>query len=337
MFEKSRASLELPSESAFFSPIRSLFQRNLNYEGTSHVEDHFEFICSVRFYNQHLRMMQLSFSTISSFLDMMQNKATLKEISPLEMEKLRNVELNGVFSWLDSITAYKHLSSADQENLLKRYSIRKVSLDRFYIASLHVYELQRKNFVLNNNTFIPPNRTGFEVVEEDEKQIKFKNETFAETNARSWKNVVLRFTDLSIKDAEVVYLQYMLLWSVANYAYVSGDAKKMMKDQRNRVMSNLFEYYSLSKTEEPEVRFAEITMLLGELEEVFDMHCLDIQIFEVFGLSGLGNTWYVDVCHSQLNNPRLEWDFNMIENLKDLNFRNIQECAKKWKISCLNE
>lgn len=63
-----------------------------------------------------------------------------------------------------------------QTALLKRYSVRKLSLDHMYHASKHKDHLEIGNFVMLNNTFVPPGYTGFEGIDDDEKQIAAKQE-----------------------------------------------------------------------------------------------------------------------------------------------------------------
>lgn len=95
---------------------------------------------------------------------------------PSDVDKLSTVELSGLLYWLEKQHPFKLLEHSDREALLKRYSVRKLSLDHFYNASKHKEMVAEGKFAMLNNTYVPPNETGFEGVTDDEKtrQAKFE-------------------------------------------------------------------------------------------------------------------------------------------------------------------
>lgn len=105
--------------------------------GTPHDDDQQEFRHLVFAYGEHQRMMQLSFSTFEQFLDEHNSGQKLRKMEPMDVSKLSAVELTGLLYWIEKQQPYTDLSGEDKAVLLKRYSVRKLSLDHFYSASKH--------------------------------------------------------------------------------------------------------------------------------------------------------------------------------------------------------
>lgn len=92
------------------------------------------------------------------------------------MEKLSQVELSGLMYWIEKLWPYRQLEQKDRELLFKRYSVRKLSLDHFYTASKYPELIVKGHFAMLNNTYVPPDRTGFETVNDDKhtREAKFQ-------------------------------------------------------------------------------------------------------------------------------------------------------------------
>lgn len=267
-------------------------------------------------YGEHQRMMQLSFSTFEQFLDEHANGQKLRKMDPLDVSKLSAVELTGLLYWIEKQQPYPELPNEDKSSLLKRYSVRKLSLDHFYSASKHPHYCDRGEFVMNNFTFVPNDRTGFELPDDDPHQIQAKRETFAPTFSRFWSNVIHPFVAMKINDAEVVFLHIMLLWSVTNNEHVTCPTRPIMKRRRDWAMNRLFEWYTEHGTEEPALRLGQMILLLGEIELICDMHCQDFQVAKLFEFCDMSKFWYETLCYAPCNTNVLKFDPNLLENLK---------------------
>nr|AAG15174.1 nuclear receptor NHR-71 [Caenorhabditis elegans] len=278
-----------------------------------------EFNHLVYAFGEHQRMMQLSFSTFEQFLDEHSNGPKLRRMDPLDVSKLSAVELTGLLYWIEKQQPYGELPVEDRSSLLKRYSVRKLSLDHFYSASKHPEYCARGEFVMNNFTFVPADRTGFELPDDDPHQIQAKREhcrTFAPTFNRFWKNVIRPFVLMKVNDAEVVFLHIMLLWSVTNNEHVTEDTRKVMKQRRDWAMNRLFDWYNEHGTSDPPLRFGQMILLLGEIEFICDMHCQDFQVAKLFEFCDMSKFWYETLCYAPCNTNVLKFDPNLLENLK---------------------
>lgn len=76
-------------------------------------------------------------------------------MTPHDVEKLSTVELSGLLYWIEKMHPYKLLDSKDRDILLKRYSVKKLSLDHFYYASKfpHLIEVCLLNCELWKGSF----------------------------------------------------------------------------------------------------------------------------------------------------------------------------------------
>ncbi|EFO99490.1 CRE-NHR-71 protein [Caenorhabditis remanei] len=267
-------------------------------------------------YGEHQRMMQLSFSTFEQFLDEHSTGPKLRRMDPLDVSKLSAVELTGLLYWIEKQQPYGELPNEDKSSLLKRYSVRKLSLDHFYSASKHPEYCARGEFVMNNFTFVPADRTGFELPDDDAHQIQAKRETFAPTFNRFWSNVIHPFVSMKVNDAEVVFLHIMLLWSVTNNEHVTENTRTVMKHRRDWAMNRLFEWYNDHNTEDPALRLGQMILLLGEIELICDMHCQDFQVAKLFEFCDMSKFWYETLCYAPCNTNVLKFDPNLLENLK---------------------
>ncbi|CAI5454430.1 unnamed protein product [Caenorhabditis angaria] len=283
---------------------------------TPNDDDQQEFRHLVFSYGEHQRIMQLSFSTVEQFLDELENGQKLRAMDATDVNKLSAVELTGLLYWIEKMRPYRDLPADDKSMLLKRYSVRKLSLDHFYSASKHPTNCEAGEFVMNNYTFVPSDRTGFELPDDDEKQIEAKKLTFAPTYSRFWNNVIIPFVKLRITDAEIVYLHILLLWSQTNNEHVTQQTRDIMKQRRDWAMCRLFDWYHEHDYEEPGVRFGQITLILGEIEIICDMHCQDFQVAKLFEFCDMSKFWYESLCYAPCNTNTVKFDPNLFESLK---------------------
>ncbi|ULT84883.1 hypothetical protein L3Y34_013520 [Caenorhabditis briggsae] len=314
---KKHVKLEIDDE-----PIPStstIYKFQMSRQATPTDDDQQEFNHLVFAYGEHQRMMQLSFSTFEQFLDELATGQKLRRMDPVDVSKLSAVELTGLLYWIEKQQPYTDLPSEDKSSLLKRYSVRKLSLDHFYSASKHPEYCARGEFVMNNFTFVPNDRTGFELPDDDPHQIQAKREncrTFAPTFNRFWSNVIHPFVSMKVNDAEVVFLHIMLLWSVTNNEHVTENTRIVMKRRRDWAMNRLFDWYSDHNTEEPALRLGQMILLLGEIELICDMHCQDFQVAKLFEFCDMSKFWYETLCYAPCNTNVLKFDPNLLENLK---------------------
>ncbi|EGT50304.1 CBN-NHR-71 protein [Caenorhabditis brenneri] len=294
-------------------------QKPYSRQGTPTEDQQQEFNHLVFAYGEHQRMMQLSFSTFEQFLDEHANGQKLRKMDPVDVSKLSAVELTGLLYWIEKQQPYTELPNEDKSSLLKRYSVRKLSLDHFYSASKHPEYCNRGEFVMNNFTFVPNDRTGFELPDDDPHQIQAKRDncrTFAPTFNRFWSNVIHPFVAMKINDAEIVFLHIMLLWSVSNNEHVTKPTTFVMKTRRDWAMSRLWDWYQEHGTEEPALRMGQMIMMLGEIELICDMHCQDFQVAKLFEFCDMSKFWYETLCYAPCNTNVLKFDPNLLENLK---------------------
>uniref|UniRef100_A0A1I7V3K2 NR LBD domain-containing protein n=1 Tax=Caenorhabditis tropicalis TaxID=1561998 RepID=A0A1I7V3K2_9PELO len=311
---KKYVKIELDDE-----PIPSTSSARKSRQSTPNDDNQQEFNHLVFAYGEHQRMMQLSFSTFEQFLDEHANGQKLRRMDPLDVSKLSAVELTGLLYWIEKQQPYIDLPNEDKSSLLKRYSVRKLSLDHFYSASKHPSYCERGEFVMNNFTFVPEDRTGFELPDDDPHQIQAKRDhcrTFAPTFARFWSNVIHPFVAMKVNDAEVVFLHIMLLWSVTNNEHVTEETRHVMKTRRDWAMNRLFEWYNDHGTEDPALRLGQMILLLGEIELICDMHCQDFQVAKLFEFCDMSKFWYETLCYAPCNTNVLKFDPNLLENLK---------------------
>ena len=134
-------------------------------------------------------------------------------MEPTDVEQLSKVELGGLMYWIEKLWPFRRLEPKERETLFKRYSMRKLSLDHFYTASKYPELLAGKNFAMLNNTYVPPDRTGFETVTDDKHTREAKFQILRPTLDRLWESIVLPFAGMRITDEEIVALHLMLMWS----------------------------------------------------------------------------------------------------------------------------
>ncbi|GMT05584.1 hypothetical protein PENTCL1PPCAC_27758, partial [Pristionchus entomophagus] len=252
-------------------------------------------------YHEHLRLMQLAMTPIESFLKQFETGIKLREMHPNDVSLLSTTELSGLLYWIEKQDPYSELPPEDRRALFKRYSVRKLSLDHFYNASKWTDEVKKDNFVMLNNTFVPPNKTGFELATDDEKQITAKAEIFLPTFEQMWRCVIRPFNRMQITDAEMVFLHTLLLWSPLNNTHVLDPTKPIMKRQREWAIAMLFEHYEIIGQEDPDVRFGEVCSLLAEVEVICDKHCQDFQVAKLFEFCDMSQFWYEKWCYSAVN------------------------------------
>jgi hypothetical protein len=89
-------------------------------------------------------------------------------MSPSDVDKLASVELGGLVYWLEKLDPFTSLSAEDRSVLFKRYSVRKLGLDHFFVASKFPEYAKAGNFMMNSNRYVPDNRTGFETIHDTE-------------------------------------------------------------------------------------------------------------------------------------------------------------------------
>ncbi|TKR82369.1 hypothetical protein L596_016106 [Steinernema carpocapsae] len=141
-----------------------------------------EFERLVQSYGESQRLMQLAMTSIDDFLsEPAAGKPKIRKMCPNDVDKLSTVELSGLLYWIEKMHPYKHLDENDRASLLRRYSVRKLSLDHFYHASKFKEHIEIGNFVMLNNTYVPPSATGLECVNDDEVTIKAKYGIFRPT------------------------------------------------------------------------------------------------------------------------------------------------------------
>jgi hypothetical protein len=262
-------------------------------------DDGEEFDALVTAYHEHVKHMNRAMISIDDFLNESENGPKLRKMVPSDVDKLSTVELSGLLYWLEKQHPFKLLEHSDREALIKRYSVRKLSLDHFYQASKFKDMVAEGNFVMLNNTYVPPNETGFEGVTDDEKTRQAKFDIFRPTLDRLWATIVIPFSKMNVTDAEIVTLHVLLLWSAQNNRYVSAPVKEIMRKRREWAVSRLFEHYQDIDVADPVIRLGEILLLLPEIEVVCDLHCTDFQVAKLFQFcDSLSSYWYDKWCYT---------------------------------------
>ncbi|GMR29894.1 hypothetical protein PMAYCL1PPCAC_00089 [Pristionchus mayeri] len=249
-------------------------------------------------YREHTRMMQLAMTGIEPFLAQAESGIKLREMVPGDVSLLSTTELNGLLFWIEKQDPYSKLHACDRRALFKRYSVRKLSLDHFYTASKWTEQCYKGNFVMLNNTFVPPDKTGFELETDDDKQRKAKAEILLPTFEQMWRCVIWPFSHMAVTDAEIVFLHALLLWSPLNNTHVRVETKELMRLQREWAIKMMFEHYRTIGQADPEVRFGEIVHLLAEIEVICDRHCQDFQVAKLFEFCDMSQFWYEKWCYS---------------------------------------
>lgn len=267
----------------------------------AYIDDMEEFESLVRNYHEHLKLMNRAMIPIEDFLVEQDKGPIMRQMLPTDVEKLSQTELAGLMYWIEKMQPFKSLKPKEREVFFKMYSVRKLSLDHFYQASKFPELVKKGCFAMLNNTFVPPDRTGFETLMDDEKTKKAKLEILRPTIDRLWHTVVLPFMRLNITDAEIVALHILLLWSTNNNRHVSKETKELMQRRREWTIERLFEYYEQMDIPDPVVRLGEILLLLPEIEVVCDMHCKDFQVAQLFEFCNMSEYWYEKVCYTALS------------------------------------
>uniref|UniRef100_A0A1I7V3A2 NR LBD domain-containing protein n=1 Tax=Caenorhabditis tropicalis TaxID=1561998 RepID=A0A1I7V3A2_9PELO len=248
----------------------------------------------VSLYGDHQRSMQSTFGNPSE---------NLRQMTPDDVTKLSDVELAGLMYWIETQPAYGLLSNEEDKTiLLQRYSVRKLSLDHYYSAAKHPDYVSRREFVMNNYTYVPSDRTGFELPDDDEFQISAKRSCFSATFSKFWTNVVDRFVEMKITDADIVFLQTMLLWSDSHNCRVSSEmTRQVMKTQREWAIASITDYYSKNRVEAAEERLGQLILIIGDLEDICELHCEDFVVAKLFDLGEQQKFWYDTMVYTPVN------------------------------------
>uniref|UniRef100_A0A7E4V4L6 Nuclear receptor domain-containing protein n=2 Tax=Panagrellus redivivus TaxID=6233 RepID=A0A7E4V4L6_PANRE len=292
----SDAPPEIPTQPSSVKAMRT--DGSFDMESLSN-DDGEEFDRLIVAYHEHLKHMNLATLSVEQFLKQETDATGFRKMVPTDVEKLSTVELSGLFYWLDKQHPYRLLDQTDREALMKRYSVRKLSLDHFYVASKHKSMLAQGNFTMLNNTYVPPDETGFEGITDDQRTRKAKFEIFRPTLDRLWATIVLPFAQMNITDAEIVTLHMLLLWSAQNNRFVSDRVKDIAKKRRDWVINRLFEHYEQIGVADPALRLGEVIMLLPEIEVVCDLHCTDFHVAKLFQFcESLSTYWYEKWCYA---------------------------------------
>uniref|UniRef100_A0A8R1UCX6 Nuclear receptor n=1 Tax=Pristionchus pacificus TaxID=54126 RepID=A0A8R1UCX6_PRIPA len=249
-------------------------------------------------YREHTRMMQLGMTGIDAFLGQSETGIELREMVPADVNQLSTTELNGLLYWIEKLEPFSSLPPEDRRALFKRYSVRKLSLDHFYTASRWTEACKEGNFVMLNNTYVPPHKTGFELETDDDRQIKAKAEILLPTFEQMWRCVIWPFAKMKITDAEMVFLHTLLLWSPLNNMHVTKETKDRMAQLREEAIKMMFDHYTAIDQDEAPVRFGEIVHLLAEIEVICDRHCQDFQVAKLFEFCDMSQFWYEKWCYS---------------------------------------
>uniref|UniRef100_A0A915EE95 Uncharacterized protein n=1 Tax=Ditylenchus dipsaci TaxID=166011 RepID=A0A915EE95_9BILA len=262
-----------------------------------YMDDADEFEGLVRSYHEHLNMMNRAMMSIDDFLDEQEKGPLMRMMKPTDVERLSTTELNGFMFWIEKLNPFKNLEAKDREVFFKMYSVRKLSLDHFYTASKYPELIKKGCFAMLNNTFVPPDRTGFETLMDDERTKKAKRDILRPTIDRLWHTVVLPFMHMNITDAEIVTLHILLLWSSNNNRHVNEQTKQLMKKRREWAVDRLYEHYEQVGTTDPMVRLGEVLLLLPEIELVCDQHCKDFQVAQLFDFCNMSELCVISPVH----------------------------------------
>lgn len=217
--------------------------------------------------------------------------------------------------WIEKLEPFTKLPPNDRSALFKRYSVRKLSLDHFFVASKFPSYTQSASFMMNNNKFVPSYLTGFETNDDTElsRKAKYRYNSF---NYKIYLNIyrLLRptidlclqliikpFYELDIGEVEIVALQILLMWSTSNQQHVTKETWEIMQERRNWVIKRLYDHYARKGYIDPEVRVGEVILLLCEIEVVSNNHCKDFQVAQLFKCGKMDDFWYEQVCYNMIN------------------------------------
>ncbi|CAJ0953078.1 unnamed protein product, partial [Mesorhabditis belari] len=273
-------------------------------------------------YKEHVEQMRLNMLSFPDFLEPKPRRA----MTPDDVEGLSKAELAGLLYWISKMKPYATLPLSDRTALLKRYSVRKLSLDHFYVASQHREHIEKRNFCMLNNTYVPPGATGFELNTDDPQQIAAKQEIFRPTFERIWRTVIIPFEQMQIQDIEIVFLHGMLLWSPLNSIHVEEETRPLLKEQREWFTGRLNEYYLNSGMSlmEAGVRMGQIILVLAEVELICNQHCHDFQVCKLFEFCDMSRYWYEQLCYSKINTMAITY----ADECRDTKTRVAQEKQK---------
>ncbi|EFP02729.1 hypothetical protein CRE_28626 [Caenorhabditis remanei] len=304
---------------------------------TPNNQEQAEFNEMVHAYKLHQRMMQLSFSNIDEFLDEHEEGPKLRKMDPSDVKQLSEVEFAGLIYWIDKQKPYGELPSEDKSALLTRYSVRKLSLDHFYSASKYPDHCSRREFVMNNYTYVPSDRTGFEQQDDDEQQIAAKVALFSGTFTRFWNNVIDQFVAMKIHDAEIVFLHSMLLWSASNNEHVTKETIKVMESRRNWAITRLSTWYKNRNMKEADLRLQRVLSLHTEIEIICDMHCQDFLVAKMFDICDMSEFFYEKLCYAPCNADPKKIDPELYEKFKQYTKKERQEATEAINESEIQE
>uniref|UniRef100_A0A183BZN2 Nuclear receptor domain-containing protein n=1 Tax=Globodera pallida TaxID=36090 RepID=A0A183BZN2_GLOPA len=230
-----------------------------------------EFDDLVSYYREHLIWINRAVTPIDieSFLNEEHGDCIKwRPMEPTDLDVLSKIELSGLLYWIEKLSPFRQLPVKERTTLFKRYTVRKLSLDHFYTASKHPKLIADGNFAMPNNTYVSPDRTGFETTRDDEHTRKAK---------------------------------FHLRWSGSNNRFVDESTRHIMQERREWAVRRLFKHYASTGVEEPTVRLGEILLLLPELEVVCDMHCKDFQVAQLFEFCNMSEYWYENYAYSSLS------------------------------------
>uniref|UniRef100_A0A0K0FLC1 Transcription factor HNF-4 homolog (inferred by orthology to a D. melanogaster protein) n=1 Tax=Strongyloides venezuelensis TaxID=75913 RepID=A0A0K0FLC1_STRVS len=267
--------------------------------------DHF--IELVRFYQEHIRMMELELTPLDQIMNKGNNSTPLREFRPEDIDPLSKAELNGLVWFIEKLDPYKYLDNPDQQSLLQRYSVRKLTLDHIYVASKYTEEIEKDNWVMLNRAYVPPTKTGFERVTDigtskaacDSRKRKFQ--ILRPTIDKILHSVVKPFNRMRINDVEITVLHLLLMWSIRNSRFINPSLKPVLRIQREWAMRSLASYYESIGHPEPYLRLGQILLLLPEIETACDMHCQDFGVAKLFDYADMSDYWYEKLCYSSIN------------------------------------
>ncbi|KAI3413182.1 hypothetical protein GPALN_010683 [Globodera pallida] len=263
-----------------------------------------EFDDLVSYYREHLIWINRAVTPIDieSFLNEEHGDCIKwRPMEPTDLDVLSKIELSGLLYWIEKLSPFRQLPVKERTTLFKRYTVRKLSLDHFYTASKHPKLIADGNFAMPNNTYVSPDRTGFETTRDDEHTRKAKFQILRPTIDRLWHTLVLPFAEMRVTDAEIVAIHMLLMWSGSNNRFVDESTRHIMQERREWAVRRLFKHYASTGVEEPTVRLGEILLLLPELEVVCDMHCKDFQVAQLFEFCNMSEYWYENYAYSSLS------------------------------------
>ncbi|KAI6241745.1 hypothetical protein M3Y99_00337400 [Aphelenchoides fujianensis] len=293
--EEQRDSPSSASEYAIHTPRPESDDRWFNPWQAAGEQADFERL--VFMYGEHLRFMNRSLITPDDFLAELSAGVRYAAMTPKDVDRLSSVELGGLLYWIERLEPFTQLAEEDRN----RYSVRKLSLDHFYVASKHPEAFQANNFMLNSNRYVNELSTGFEMESDSDSVRRAKFRLLRPTIDLSLAIVIRPFYELKVSDAEITFLHLMLMWSTSNNQHVKEATRTIMKERRDWAINRLFTHYQQRGDNDGVVRLGEILLLLGALECVCQQHVKDFQVAQLFKMDNLSQYWYENVCYNQLN------------------------------------